>query len=166
MNSRLFNKLMEENPQQHSPEWRTFLELCSAYLKKNKIKNPTVGEVGFNDDRQKKFWEQLFGAKYFGIGNPLHGKTVDVLFINNGCYGKVKKDFEVCLPLCSGIIAFHGIETYRYRTNKATKTWKFWDELKLRAYKGEEGYKDFLFLTIFNRRKGKHQMGIGIMIRK
>ena len=53
MNQELFEELMKDRPQQHGPEWKMFLEICEMYLKKRKIKNPVVVELGIFENKQK-----------------------------------------------------------------------------------------------------------------
>lgn len=190
MNLELFNKLMELPPAQDPYEWRMFLEVCGSYLKDNKIKNPIVVELGTWKDKQKRFYEQLFGAEYIGIdandirstpdivGNTrdpktlealkrrLRGRPINILFIDAfHSYDGVKKDFEMYSPLCSGIVAFHDIELGRYQIHPRREVWKFWDGLREKAAKGAEEYDGFLFLSIFQHIK-KRQMGIGVMIKR
>lgn len=189
MNLELLNELMKQRPSQHLPEWRMFLEVCEAYLKRCKIKNPIIVELGVWKNRQKKFYEQLLEAEHIGIdfsdkrctpdilGNLHHSKTmemlkeklrgrpINILFIDaSHFYGNVKKDFELYSPLCKDIIAIHDIESCRYIERKKHEVWKFWDELKTRAHKGMEEYKDFLFLSIYQHRVSN--MGIGMIIKK
>lgn len=184
MNLELFNRLMIGRgcPAQNPSEWRMFLEACDMYLKKHKIKNPVVVELGSWNNRQKKFYEQLLGAEYIGIdiskkkskpdiqGNTHDPKTletlraklgrklIDILFIDS-ChwYEDVKKDFEMYSPLCSGIIAFHDINNHRYNLGKENQVWKFWDELKI-----DPSTKNFSFNSI----EKTEVMGIGVMIKR
>ena len=193
MNLELFDELMEDRPSQHYPEWQMFLEICEMYLKKHEIKNPIVVELGVYQNMQKKFWKQLFGAEHIGIdasvrrsipdihGNThdsktletlkkkLNGKSIDILFIDAGhCYESVKKDFEMYSPLCNRIVAFHDINLGRYKPIKNREVWKFWDELKLKAHMGKEGYEDYLFLSMFQRKsiEMNRSIGIGVIIKK
>jgi len=197
MNLKLFNSLMKHRPSQNMPEWRTFLEICEMHLKKHKIKNPIVVELGMWKNRQKKFYEQLLGAHHISIdisdkrGMPdilgdthksatvealkkkLNGRPINILFID-AChrYGAVKKDLELYSPLCSDIIAFHDIETHRHREKSKVTVWKFWDELKLEAFRGVEKYKEFLLLSIYQHRPARRlnkeatQMGIGVIMKR
>ena len=171
MNLKLYNELIDSNLGQHFPEWKMFLQICEAYLKEHNIENPIVVELGTWRNIQKRFWEQLFGAIHIGIdhsrkrGRPdiyaeihspgtmkilkekLNGRPINILFIDaDHSYEAVKKDFEVFSPLCSDIVVFHDINSCRYDENKEIEVWKFWDELKLKAYNGEGEYKNFLFL--------------------
>lgn len=183
---------MEARPSQHPPEWLMFLEICDMHLKKYAIVNPIVVELGVWKGRQKPFYEQILGAEFIGIdisnkraptdiiGNThnsktlkelkrrLRGRPINILFID-AChrYSSVKKDFELYAPLCSDIVALHDIEVGRWSKRKSNnKVWKFWDELRENVYKGVEGYRDFLLLAVYHRRKKTSQMGIGIVIKR
>lgn len=194
MNLTLFYKLMRDGElTQHSREWRIFLELCSLYLKKHRatIKDLIVVELGVKGNAQKKFWEQLFGAEHIGInisdklGTPdilgesddpktlkmlkskLKNRMISILFIDGDHhYESVKGNFEMYSPLCSDIIAFPGIETFRYKKRMVAQVWKFWDELKLGRVSGAEQYKDYLSLSIHKRRLRGCQKGIGMIMKK
>lgn len=198
MNLGLFNKLMELRPSQHRDEWRMFLELCEVHLRKHGIENPVVVELGIGRNRQKRFYEQILGARHIGIDNSsdrgipdivgdthdpktmetlkekLGGKPINILFIDASHYYKdVKKDFELYSPLCTDIIALHDIEAERRRGKSLpmeglAEVWKFWDELKTKAYRGEAGCGDFLFLSIYRYRSiGKRgQYGIGVILKE
>lgn len=185
MNLRIFHTLMREpGLQQQPPEWKLFLELCSTYLKDNKIKNPIVVELGSGAGKQKKFWKQFFDAEYIGIdisdkeskpdilGNThspktlvdltrkLKGRSIDILFIDaSHIYEDVKKDYELYSPLCDGVVALHDVETFRYTGRKSAQVWKFWDELRGGAYIGP-------VVTIFKRRRRGCQGGIGVIFKK
>ena len=67
MNLKLFKELMKQPPAQHPGEWRAFLEICESYLRKHKIKNPVVVELGVYENKQKRFYEQFLGAEHIGI---------------------------------------------------------------------------------------------------
>ena len=196
MNLELFNNLMKQPPAQHPQEWRLFLEICELYLERQKIRNPIVVELGIYENRQKAFWEKLFGAEHIGIdvkkrrcipdivGNThypetlkilkekLKGRPINILFIDaNHHYEAVKEDFEIYSPLCDNIVVIHDIESRRYdgpSRRKRVGVWKFWDELRVEAYKGKEEYKNFLFLSIYQYfvSRFKIQTGIGMIIKK
>ena len=191
MNLQLFGELMEQGPDQHPPEWRMFLEFCEMYLKKHEIGNPIVVEIGTWKNKQKKFYEQLLGVRHIGIdlrrGAPdilgdahdpktmeilkemLGGKPINILFIDAWHFYKhVKKDYELYSPLCTDIVAFHDTEACRYENNEKIMAWKFWDELKMKMHIGEEGYKDFITISIYKYRidRNQRQMGIGVLIKK
>jgi len=196
MNLELFDELMKQGePAQHPSEWKTFLEFCELYLENHKIKNPIVVELGLFDGKQKEFYKQLLGAEYIGISisgkrcrpdirgsthdprtlgvlkEKLNGRSINILFIDAGhSYQDVKEDFEIFSPLCDDIVVLHDIESRRYdrHARRPSQVWKFWDELRLEAYKGTEEYKDFLFLSIFQHMpaRRKIQMGIGMIIKK
>lgn len=195
MNLELYEKLMSEGcPGQQPSEWIMFLEICETYLKKNKIKNPVVVELGVDKNMQKKFYKQLLGTEHIGIDSStrrsvpdikgdthdsetlkalkekLGGKLINILFIDaHHGYKSVKKDFETYSPLCTDIIVFHDIELGRNKNSEKSMVWKFWDELKERAFAELTGYERYVFLSI-SRRSFKRPnigcMGIGMMIRK
>lgn len=191
MNLKLFDNLIRPKglPSQKRSEWRMFLEICEMYLTKHNIENPIVVELGTGRNKQKKFWERLFAAEHIGIdisdkrGIPdilgdlhdpeitekikerLGGRPINILFIDaNHSYEAVKRDFEIYSPLCSDIIVLHDIETNRYEENKKNEVWKFWDELREKAYRGVEEYKDFLLLSIYQHHI-RGQLGIGMIIK-
>ena len=194
MNLELFNLFMRPkgHPAQYRPEWLMCLEICETYLKRHEIEKPIVVELGVEKNRQKKFWEQLLGAHHIGIdysvgrgipdifGNThdpktlemlkekLKGNPINILFIDaSHGYEDVKKDFEMYSSLCTDIIMFHDIETSRYYKKARVKVFKFWDELMEKAHKGEEQYKDFLFLSIYQHySETAPQKGIGMIIKK
>lgn len=195
MNLGLYNELMKQGgPNQYPPEWLMFLEICDTYLKKHKIKNPTVVELGIYKNKQKKFYEQLFGAKHIGIDSSirrsipdirgftedpktmetlkkkLRGRPINILFIDaSHRYEYVRRDFELYSPLCSDIIAFHDIESGRYVAKKGHDVWKFWNELKETSYTETGKYENFLFISIRQCRlkRGKViRIGVGMMIKK
>jgi len=139
MNLNLFNELIKKRPSQHPVEWKMFLIICELYLKEHKIDKPVVVELGIWKNRQKAFYEQLFGAEHIGIDisknhsipdilgdthdsrtfamlkERLDGRPINILFIDAGhTYEDVKRDFEMYTPLCTDIVAFHDIETGRY----------------------------------------------------
>jgi hypothetical protein len=175
-----------------------FLEVCEVYLRKHGIESPIVVELGIGRNRQKKFYEQLLGAQHIGIdksndlGIPdllgdthapetikalkemLGGRQINILFIDaSHRYEDVKRDFELYAPLCGDIIALHDTEAERRRDKDLlmeglAEVWKFWDELKAKAYAGKEGYKDYLFLSIYQYRGWgkKGQYGIGVILKK
>jgi len=183
MNQKLFSKLYEKRPSQHTPEWRMFMEVCDAYLKRLGIKNPIAVELGTWNNRQKPFYEQLLGAHHIGIdiratrGMPdivgdthkpatvnklkkmLGGKPIDILFID-AChrYKSVKKDFELYSPLCNGIVGFHDIHTRRdgLRGDRI-EVWRFWDELESSALAGKK-HTESLFLSIYQHRYGRRKV--------
>jgi len=193
MNQELFRKLMEKKPSQHPPEWEMFLHVCDAYLKKSGVKNPIVVELGILWGKQKRFYEELLGARHIGVdsedsrGIPeikgytdykgtvdelkrlLGGKPIDILFIDaSHRYNYVRRDFEIYSPLCSGIIALHDIETGRFSGRNRQEVWRLWDELVEESYQKEGKYSDYMFLSIRQCRAGRthgRRMGIGVMIK-
>lgn len=195
MDLNLYGKLMSEGmPDQQPHEWLMFLEVCSTYLEKHKIKNPVVVELGLLRNRQKKFWTQLFGAEHIGIDisenrakldiigdshdpktlkelkGKLKGRPINILFIDaDHSYESVKKDFEMYSPLCENIVAFHDIEKNRNRSEGKSKVWKFWDELREIAFKESRGYEKYTFLSICGRNFKKATgrcLGIGVIVKK
>lgn len=191
MNQELFDTLWERRPSQHRPEFRAFLEICEMYMNKRGIEDPVIVELGIYKNKQKQFYEQLLGLRHIGIdgsgkrstpdilGNThspetlnalkkkLEGRPINILFIDaSHCYDDVKQDYELYSPLCTDIIAFHDIETCRHITRrKKVQVWRFWDELRAKVHKGENGYKDLLFLSIFQH-KISGSMGIGMIIKR
>ena len=195
MNLELFDVLMKQGePAQHPSEWKAFLEICELYLENHEIKNPIVVELGLFDGKQKEFYKQLLGAEYIGISisgrrcipdirgsthdprtlealkKKLNGRLINILFIDaSHSYESVKKDFEIYSLLCDDIIVLHDTESHRHdrHARRPSQVWKFWDELRLEAYKGVEAYKDFLFLSIYQHMptRRKIQMGIGMIIK-
>ena len=192
MSIELWDKLMEKKPEQHKYEWWMFLEICKIYLKKHKIENPIVVELGTYLNHQKAFYEELLGAKHIGIDvqakrypdirGPTHdsktlemlkkkldGRPINILFIDaNHRYEYVKGDFERYSPLCTDIIAIHDTETCRYENSRKVGVWRFWDELKKESLTVKGELENFLFLSIhqhcFNGEK--YEMGIGVIIKK
>jgi len=87
-------------------------------------------------------------------------KLIDILFIDaSHIYEDVKKDYELYSPLCNGIVALHGIETYRGTGRKLVRVWEFWDEIKGGAHLAP-------IITIFQRHRRGAQGGIGIVTKK
>ena len=192
MNLRIFNKLLKEpGLKQEMSEWRIFIELCSMYLKRHKITNPIVVELGLGRGKQKEYWEQLFAAEYIGIDvsrrlsmpdilgdtqkpetlkklkRKLNGRLINILFIDGDHhYEAIKSDFEMYAPLCSDIIAIHDTECFRYKKRRTARVWQYWDELKARKCEAAHEHKDSLFLSIYKRRPRGCQRGIGVIIKK
>ena len=191
MNKRTFDSLINRGGlKQDYTEWKMFLEFCSEYLKKHKIKNPVVVELGVLNNRQKAFYEQLLDAEHIGIEisdkrckpdirgdthdpktlaklmRKLNGRPIDILFIDAAHkYEDVTKDFEMYSPLCTGLVVFHDTETFRNTSRQLIRVWEFWDEIKLGTYEGKTEYKHYPLISIFNRRKGGSQRGTGIMVK-
>ena len=154
------------------------------YLRKHEIENPIVVEIGVGENKQKKFYEQLLGARHIGIdirrGTPdilsdahdsktmkilkemLGGKPINILFIDAWHYYKdVKKEYEMYSPLCTDIVAFHDVERDRHRTSGKSEVWKLWDEMK-----SNREYGASLFFSIYqNKGVDDRQMGIGVLIK-
>lgn len=193
MNRKIFDSIIKTqgSPVQETTEWRIFLEFCSTYLKAQKIKDPIVVELGTLYNRQKAFYEQLFGAEHIGIdisdkhGTPdilgdtrdpkvlaelmrrLRGRPIDILFIDaSHRYEDVTEDFEAYSPLCSGLVVLHDTERFRNnRGKKSSQIWKFWNEIGLGTYEGAEEYKYYPLISIFKRRVRGRQRGIGIIVK-
>lgn len=195
MNLRLYEDLMAQGaPNQQPSEWLMFLEICSTYLEKHEIGKPVVVELGLFRNMQKKFYERLFNAEHIGVningkhcapdivGNThdsktletlqekLKGRRVNILFIDaSHCYEDVKRDFEIYSPLCDDIVAIHDIEFGRNDGDDKSMVWKYWDELKERAFTTLDGYERFTFLSICRRSFKRSKvgcLGIGMMIKK
>lgn len=185
MNTKVFNQLMKKPGLKQEPtEWETFLNFCSYWLKKKKIKNPVVVELGVLNNRQKAFYEQLFDAKHIGVdiskeqsipdivGDTHDPKTIvilkkklgerpiDILFIDaSHFYDDARKDFEIYQLLCTGLVVLHGIETYRNTKRESSQVWKLWDDLK-------QVYPEYSFISIFKKRTRGNQRGIGMIVKK
>ena len=185
MNTRIFNQLIKKSGlKQELTEWKIFLEFCSVWLKKKRIKNPVVVELGILNNRQKAFYKQLFEAEHIGIdisteqsipdiqGNThdpmtlialkkkLLKRPIDILFIDaSHAYDDARKDFEMYGPLCTGLVVLQSIETYRNTGRKSSQVWMLWDDLK-------QTYTEFPFISIFKRRSRGNQRGIGIIVKK
>jgi len=183
---------MKKKPEQHGSEWLVFLEICETYLRKYKIKNPIVVELGTYNNYQKRFYEELLGTEHIGIdvkvkqhpdiwGNThdpktlemlkekLNGRPINILFIDAyHRYEHVKRDFEIYSPLCTDIIAIHDIETRRYGNSRKYAVWRFWDELKKESFTVKGELENFLFLSIHQHcfDGNKWEMGIGMIIKK
>jgi len=193
MNLELFNELMKIRPSQHLPEFRTYLELCELYLKRMKIINPLVVELGIYNNAQKKFYEQLLNAEHIGVdasnkrsepdilGNThdtktlkalkekLNGRPIDILFIDAGHeYEDIKKDYKMYAPLCSGIVALHDTELRRNTSRTSAQVWRFWDELKEKGRKAIDGHEDYLFVSLHQRHyeNWNKNVGLGIIIKQ
>ncbi len=163
MNSANFGKLMLETEARiHPPEWKMFLEICDLYLKKEKIKNPVVVEVGLEEDSRSEFFKQLFNAE---IKRVVCDEGIDILCIGGGNYKNVLRNFRVYAPHCTGIMVIYDIESCRYKKRKTSEAWKVWDELKQMAIRGEGEFEDFQFITIYNKRIRGNQRGIGVIIK-
>ena len=164
MNLTIFNRLMKGTEIKcHPPEWKMFLEVCDLYLKQKKIKDPIVVEVGLKEDSRQEFFKQLFNAE---IKHVVYQDKIDILLVGGGSYEDIKKNFEVFSPNCKGIIVIHDIESCRYKSRKASQSWKFWDELKALTACGKKEYENFLFITIHQKRIRGNQRGIGVIIKQ
>jgi len=196
MNIELYKKLLEDSSglSQNLPEWEMFLNICHTYLEQHDIKKPIVVELGALFNKQKPFYEKLFGAEHIGIDitdqrcvpeiqgrtedpetidalkERLAGRPINILFIDaSHRYKSVKRDFENYNPLCENIVVFHDIETSRGANSSRMEVWRFWDELKELSFDRETEYAHYLFMSIrccrFKRGRSP-RMGIGLMIKK
>ena len=193
INLKLYNKLMVPGsaPRLRSSEWLTFLELCDLHLNTHGIRNPVVVELGLFKGNQKKFYEQLLGAKHIGINiNSKHTtpdiigdthdpgtlatlkgrlgeRAINILFIDaSHTYDSVKQDYEMYAPLVSDIVAFHDLETGRYKNKRNDGAWKFWEELRTTRY---AELKNVLFISIHERHLDERKtraLGIGMIIKR
>lgn len=116
-----------------------------------------------NPETLKKLKRYLKGIK---PGDPISShsthreRPINILFINaSHIYKDVKKNYEMYSPLCNGIVALQGIETFRCTGRKSAQVWKFWDEIRGGAYAGP-------IVTIFKRRSRGAQRGIGIIVKR
>jgi len=182
MNLELFNELMKVRPSQHLTEFRTYLELCELYLKRMRIKNPLVVELGIYNNAQKKFYKQLLNAEHIGVDasnhdtktlkalkEKLNGRPIDILFIDAGHeYEDIKKDYKMYAPLCSGIVALHDTELRRNTSRTSAQVWRFWDELKEKGRKAIDGHEDYLFVSLHQRHyeNWNKNVGLGIIIKQ
>ena len=149
MDFALYDRLLKECwPAQNIKEYRFFLEFLESYFKNRGIANPIIVELGVRGGCQKRYYEQILGAKYIGIdiddtysvpdilGNThdpqtlvalkdlLKGEPINVLFIDaDHAYESVKKDFGIYGFLTKNIIAFHDIRTEQVEVKR------FWEEL-------------------------------------
>lgn len=123
---------------QNPPEWQFWLEFCEMYLAKHKIKDPIIVELGTLYGVQKRFYEELLGARHISVDSNnerttpdifgptedpatltklkdmLGGKPITILFIDaSHIYSHVARDFNIYSPLVSDIIAFHDTEIGR-----------------------------------------------------
>lgn len=193
MNLKQYNRMMfSSGPRQRPYEWRIFLEICESCLKGRGIEHPVVVELGTFKNRQKKFYEQFLGAEHIGINinakheepdimgdthdpktlealkNKLGKRPINVLFIDaSHTYISVKQDYEMYSPLVEDIVAFHDIETGRYKDDKNDGAWKFWEELRTAQYK--ESKRDNTYISIHQRHikdVKTRALGIGMIIKR
>lgn len=180
MNFALYDRLLKECwPGQNIKEYRFFLEFLEAYFKNRGIANPIIVELGVRGGCQKRYYEQILGAKYIGIdiedtysvpdilGNThdpqtlatlkdlLGGQPINALFIDaDHAYESVKKDFEIYEPLVKNIIAFHDIKTVGFGVIE------LWPEIIER----EEPWVKSMFYQ--KNLVCPHQYGIGVIIKE
>lgn len=198
MNLKRYNRLMRSgsSPRQNKYEWRVFLEICRSHLREQNIEHPVVVELGVFKNRQKKFYEQLLGAEHIGVNfnckhatpdilgdthdsktlealkKKLRDRPINILFIDaSHTYASVRQDYKMYASLCTDIVAFHDIETGRYKDDKKDGAWKFWEELRTARYKTRRKNVDdkVLFISIHKRHlrdEKARALGIGMMIKK
>ena len=195
MNIKLYEELMKQEGRlaQNPPEWKQFLEFCEMYLTKHRIKNPIVVELGTLYGMQKRFYEDLLGARHISIDSNnersvpditgftedpktltklkdmLGGRPINILFIDaSHRYKYVSRDFKIYSPLCSDIVAFHDIEVGRHSRRRKHDVFVFWDELKELSYSRTGQYEHTMFIEIRQcrqKRKRSARQGIGMMIK-
>ena len=195
MDIKHYNELMQQEGRlaQNPPEWKLWLEFLEMYLKKEEIKNPIVVELGTLYGMQKRFYEELLGARHISIDSNdertvpditgftedpgtvaklkkmLGGKPITVLFIDaSHRYQYVTRDFEIYSPLVSDIVAFHDIEVGRGSKRRKHDVFLFWDELKELSYSKTGKYENTMFIEIRqcrHKKKRSPRQGIGIMIK-
>jgi hypothetical protein len=148
MNTQLFEKLWIERPPGQGPfEWRMLLEFLWAFFKIRNIEHPIIIEVGIRRGAQKRFYEQLLGARHIGIdisdkyikpdilGNSrdirvrnelesiLGARKANLIFIDGDhTYEGAKRDYEIYGPLSDDLIIFHDIKSKRHGVREL---WKF-----------------------------------------
>lgn len=181
MNLEHFNALLNSGHHvwQQPQEWRLFLEFIDAYFKNRKIERPIIVELGTAGNSQKKYYEELLGARHIGInisnshrepdilGNThdegtlgklksmLGNKPINLLFID-AChnYQDVKRDYEMYAPLTKNIVAFHDIKLQREEVRL------FWKEV------GEiEKHNPKLSIYSYSKRHNII-MGIGMILKE
>ncbi|MBA7716573.1 hypothetical protein ES703_125647 [subsurface metagenome] len=181
MTRHLFEKLWaEKKPGQQKQEYYYFLKWLWYYFKERAITNPTVVEIGIRRGAQKRFYEQLLGARHIGIdisatygradilgdsqapftvlrlGELLQMKTgrarCDLVFIDGDhSLRGVRRDYELYKDLAP-LIAIHDI----YCTRKDVAVLDFWGSLN--RYK----MMDRSFIEFFSPEPPDHY-GIGVI---
>jgi len=170
------------SPIQNPKEWTFFLAFIDAYFAQQKIKDPVIVELGTRGDRQKPYYQELFGATHIGIDGSagfqpdiigdthdpetkerlkavLAGRPINLLFIDaDHAYEAVKKDYEMYEPMTENIVALHDI------FNRQEQVGRFWAEL-------QEQYPEYMKLTMYNWLPEPHvfafmQFGIGLVIKR
>lgn len=194
MNIKHYNELMKQEGRlaQNPPEWQLWLEFCEMYLNKRKIKDPIIVELGTLYGLQKRFYQELLGARHISIDSNnercspdivgmtedpktlatlkemLGGKPITILFIDaSHRYRYVSRDFKIYSPLVSDIVAFHDIEVGRNSEIRKHDVFVFWDELKELSYSRTDQYENTMFVEIRQCRQKKRspRQGIGVMIK-
>ncbi len=189
-----YNRMMVRGsgPRQRRQEWRIFLEICESHFSEFGVFHPVVVELGVFKNHQKKFYEQFLNAEHIGINinakhkmpdimgdthdpdtlrrlrKKLNNRQINLLYIDaSHTYASVKEDYEMYAPLVSDIVAFHDIETGRYKDSKNDGAWIFWEELRTARYR--ESKSDPTFISIHQRHeKGvkARALGIGVIIKR
>jgi len=94
MNLEHFNVLLSGGYHvwQQPQEWRLFLEFVDTYFKNRKIERPIVVELGTAGNSQKKYYEELLGARHIGINISNKRGESDILgnTHDEGTLGKLK----------------------------------------------------------------------------
>jgi len=178
MNIELFNTLIAQGkPMQNLCEWKFFLEFIENYFKGRGIKNPVIVELGTYQNKQKKFYEQLLGARHIGIDiagdsdikgdthrqetlealkGLLAGKAINLLFIDGmHFYKDARADYNMYGSLTKNIIAFHDIDSYPRQENRIGKLWQ---EIMAKE-------KEYTTMT-FRKWQDKFRFGIALLIKE
>jgi glycosyltransferase involved in cell wall biosynthesis len=138
---------------QHTPEWKAYLEFAAGYFKARGIARPLVVEIGILDGAQRRFYETLMGAEYIGIDinskgpadivgdssapetlaklkHKIGGAAIDLLFIDGlHTYAGAKSDYEIYGPLVRHIIAIHDIHTPKIGPKDPVEVWRLWGDI-------------------------------------
>lgn len=180
MNIKRFDELMalKKRPWQETFEWRSFLEFAETYFRNRGVKRPVVVELGIAKNRQKRFYEELLGARHIGIdidgrqGSDIVGDThdvdicgrleqtlagclIDLLFIDAGHgYDDVRHDYELYSPLVRHLVALHDV-CHDEDSRPDVRVKGFWEEIIVNGG---------LPRIVFNRTA--ERMGIGVLIKE
>lgn len=138
---------------QHIPEFRMWLDFCAWFFQDRGVFAPVVVEVGILDGAQRRFYEGLLGAEYFGIDidpkapadihgdsaapstlarlkDRLAGRPVDLLFIDGlHTYEGAKADYLAYGPLTRHIIGIHDIRTPKLVPQDTVNVIPLWAEI-------------------------------------
>ncbi len=175
MNTELFEDLWKEKkPGQQKQEYFYFLRWLWYHFKG--VDGPIVVEIGIRRGAQKRFYEQLFGARHIGIditstyakpdilGNSqdvhtrrelesmLGAQKADLIFIDGDhSLTGVRRDYELYRDLAP-IIAIHDIHCTRIDV-AAGSFWRSLDKHKMLGYR---------FIEFFSPEPPDHY-GIGVI---